>query len=90
MQDLTPISLGGVPLAPVTALPLLCNKSASIGRRLCGTFGYVDPNTPLIDFEAVEETDDAHEHGLVFHQVEDVVPLRVEDFDDEDEPSLTA
>ncbi|HEX6387871.1 MAG TPA: hypothetical protein VFZ89_00435 [Solirubrobacteraceae bacterium] len=49
----------------------------------------MDPNTPEPQDEILEATDDAHEHGLVFHQVEDVVPLRVEDFDDEDEPGLT-
>ncbi len=41
------------------------------------------------DYEPSEDTDDAHEHGLVFHQVEDEPPLRVEDLDD-DEPELTA
>jgi hypothetical protein len=37
------------------------------------------------EYEPVEETEDAHEHGLVFRQVEDAAPLRAEDADDEDD-----
>jgi len=41
---------------------------------------------PLIEpeYEPAEVTDDAHEHGLVFRQIEDEFPLRADDVEDDD------
>jgi hypothetical protein len=49
-------------------------------------------DTPEPDYEPTDSSDDAHEHGVVFAQVEDEIPLRVEDLDDDDDedPELTA
>ena len=41
-----------------------------------------DPRLPEYD-EPEDATEEAHEHGVVFAQVEDDYPLRVEDLDDD-------
>jgi hypothetical protein len=41
------------------------------------------------EYELADATDDAHEHGLVFRQLEDAVPLRAEDADEDDDATAS-
>jgi len=47
-----------------------------------------DPRTQTPDYEPEDTIEDAHEHGVVFHQVEDEIPLLAEDGDDPDDLEL--